>query len=75
MDAIGTVGFGQRYPDGSFMAGDDLGPVDIIVKGLGSGGTSDPYDEITTVAWKAWHASAVLNAAFGRTIRCSAATL
>ncbi len=75
MDAIGTVGFGQRYPDGSFMAGDDLGPVDIIVKGLGSGGTSDPYDEITTVAWKAWHASAVLNAAFGRTIRCGASTL
>ena len=50
-DAIGTVGFGQRYPDGSFEAGDAMNTVDIIVKGLGSGGTSDPYDEIMTVAW------------------------
>ena len=74
-DCIGSVGFGERYTDGSFMAGDDLGPVDIIVKGLGSGGTSDPYNEISTVAWKAFHKGAVLNANWGRAIRSGATAI
>lgn len=74
-DCIGSVGFGERYTDGSFMAGDDLGPVDIIVKGLGSGGTSDPYNEISTVAWKAFHKGAILNPAWGRAIRSGATAI
>ena len=75
MDCIGSVGFGQMYPDGTFMAGDELGPIDLIVKGLGSGGTSDPYNEIMTVAWKAVHTGAVLNSNWGRVVKSGATAL
>jgi N4-gp56 family major capsid protein len=74
-DCIGSVGFGDMFPDGTFQAGDDLGPISLIVKGLGSGGTSDPYDEIMTIAWKAWHTGAVLNSNWGRMIRSGATSL
>lgn len=74
-DCLGSVGFGQMFPDGTFMAGDELSPVEIIVKGLGSGGTSDPYNEIMTIAWKAWHTGKLLNANWGRVVRSGAASL
>lgn len=67
-DCLGSLGFGDQYSDGSFMAGDSLGPVEIIYKPIGSGGTSDPYNEIGTLAWKAWHAGKLLNANWGRCI-------
>lgn len=74
-DAIGSVGLGQQYGDGAFRAGDELGPVDVIVKTPQSTGTSDPYNEISTVAWKAWHTGAILNAAWVRGIRSAATDL
>jgi N4-gp56 family major capsid protein len=74
-DAIGSVGFGEMYTDGSFMAGDDLSPVELIVHSLGSGGTSDPYNEISTIAWKSWHTGKVLNANWGRVIISGATAL
>jgi N4-gp56 family major capsid protein len=74
-DCIGSVGFGNQYPDGTYMAGDELGPIELIVKGLGSGGTSDPYNEIMTIAWKAWHTGAILNANWGRVVRSGATSL
>lgn len=75
MDAIGSVGLGEQYPDGVFRAGDDLGPVEVIAKGLGSGGTSDPYNEIQTLAWKSWHAGKILNANWVRAVRSGATSL
>jgi len=74
-DCLGSVGFGESYGDGIFTAGDELGPVELIVKGLGSGGTSDPYNEISTIAWKAWHTGQLLNANWGRGIRSGATSL
>ena len=74
-DAIGSVGLGEQYPDGIYRAGDELGPVDVIVKTPQGTGTSDPYNEITTVAWKAFHTGAVLNAAWVRGIRSAASDL
>ena len=74
-DCIGSVGLGEQYSDGIFRAGDDLGPVDVIVKGPATTGTSDPYNEITTVAWKSFHTGAVLNGAWGRAIRSAASDL
>jgi len=74
-DAIGSVGLGQRYSDGVYRAGDALDPVDVIVKAPSSTGTSDPYNEISTVAWKAWHTGAVLNATWVRAVRCAAGSL
>lgn len=74
-DAIGSVGLGQRWTDGIFRAGDALDPVDVIVKTPQGTGTSDPYNEITTVAWKAWHTGAVLNSGWVRGIRSGATDL
>lgn len=72
-DALGSVGLGVQYTDGIFRAGDTLDPVDVIVKT--EGGTSDPFDEIKTVAWKAWHTGAILNANWVRSIRSGATDL
>lgn len=74
-EAWGSLGFGATYPDGSFMAGDDLSPVKLIQKGLGSGGSSDPYDEISTLAYKFWWHAAELNANWNRTIVSGASSL
>jgi len=75
MDAIGSVGLGQQYTDGVYRAGAELDPVTVIVKTPQGTGTSDPYNEITTVAWKAWHTGAILNANWVRGIRSAAGSL
>ena len=75
MECLGSAGFGTRYDDGSYMAGDYPAPAELIIKGLGSGGTSDPYDEIATMAWKAWHDGVVLNSDWGYAIRSGATDL
>lgn len=71
-DAIGSIGFGMAHTDGVYRSGDELEAVDVIVKMPGGTGTSDPYNEITTVAWKAWHTGAIMNAAWVRGIRSAA---
>ena len=75
MDAVGSVGLGEQYPDGVFRAGAELSPIQLIVKGMGEGGTSDPYNEISTMAWKAWHAGKIVNPAWVRGIRSAASSL
>lgn len=75
MDAIGSVGLGEQYEDGIYRAGDDLGPVDVIVKTPQATGTSDPYNEISTVAWKAFHTGSILNGNWARVIRSGATAL
>jgi len=74
-DAFGSLGFGATHPDGSFTAGDDVSSIRLIHKGLGSGGTSDPFDEISTIAYKFWHAGVVLNPDWGRGIVSGATEL
>lgn len=75
MDAFGSVGLGQSMTDGIFEAGDDTGDWEIIIHQKGSGGTSDPFNEISTIAWKSFHAGAVLNANWSRAIRVAATDL
>lgn len=71
-NAVGSVGLGKQYTDGVYRAGDDLGPVEMIIKGLGSGGTSDPFNEVQTLAWKAWHTAKITNPLWIRDIRSGA---
>lgn len=71
-DAFGSVGLGQSLTDGMYMAGDDVGDWEIIIMPKGSGGTSDPFKEISTIAWKSWHAGAVLNSNWARALRTAA---
>lgn len=60
-DAIGSVGLEMMHDPSMYMAGDDRSTIELISKGLGSSGTADPFNEIATVAWKAFHAGAILN--------------
>lgn len=74
-DAFGSVGLGQSLTDGMYMAGDDPGDWEVIIHPKGSGGTSDPFNEISTIAWKSWHAGAVLNSNWSRALRSAATDL
>ena len=77
-DALGSVGLGMQHMDGSFTAMGVEGlpdSIEIIEKGLGSGGTSDPFNEIQTIAYKFWHAGAVLNSSWVRVIKSGASSL
>jgi N4-gp56 family major capsid protein len=74
-DAFGSVGLGKRHSDGIYRAGDNTGGWNLINHPKGSGGTSDPFNEIATLAWKAFFAGAVLNSNWARAIRVAATNL
>lgn len=75
-DALGSLGLGLEHTDGIYRAGEGgIQGVELIEKPLGSGGTSDPYNEISTLAWKAFHGGALLNSAWGRVVRHGATDL
>jgi N4-gp56 family major capsid protein len=74
-DAFGSVGLGERHTDGIYRAGDNTGGWEMIFHPRGSGGIADPFNEIATLAWKAFFAGAVLNANWSRAIRVAATNL
>ena len=74
-DAIGSVGLGMRHTDGSYHAGDNTGGWELINHRPGSGGIGDPFNEIGTIAWKAFFAGAVLNTNWARAINVAATNL
>lgn len=74
-DALGSVGLGMRHTDGTYRAGENTGSFEMIFHARGSGGTSDPFNEISTLAWKAFFAGAVLNDNWARSIRTGATNL
>jgi N4-gp56 family major capsid protein len=74
-DAFGSVGLGEQHTDGVYRAGDNTGGWMLINHPKGSSGASDPFDELGTVAWKAWHAGAVLNANWSRALLVAATDL
>ncbi len=75
MDYHGSLGLDRAYTTDEYTAGDDLDPVEIIIHGKGSAGAVDPMNELSTMGWKAFHASVILNAAWGRGIRSGATAL
>lgn len=74
-DAFGSVGLGERHTDGVYRAGDNTGGWELIQHGKGSGGVADPFDEISTIAWKAFFTGAVLNSNWSRALRVAATNL
>lgn len=61
-DAIGTVGLGVAFGTSVKMMGENKDkPIEIIYHKPGSSGIADPYNEIGSVSWKAWHATKILN--------------
>lgn len=79
MHSDGSVGLGQQMPDGSFVSGEsNPGPIKLITKGRNTAspsGVDDPFDEITSFAWKSWYAGTILNASWSRGIRVAATNL
>lgn len=62
-EAIGTIGLGKMHAANSYEMYNPKNPpaVEVIYKGFGSSGAADPYNEIATLAWKAWFAGSILN--------------
>lgn len=63
-EAIGTVGLGNMHASTSYEMYNPKYPpaVQVIYKPAGSAGAGDPYDEISSLAWKAWFVAKILNA-------------
>lgn len=76
-ECLGSVGLGRPHTDGIYVASQEEMPssIEVIEKGFGSAGIGDPFDEIRTIAYKVWHAAAVLNANWGRAVMSGATSL
>lgn len=61
-EAVGSVGFGNMHATNSYEMYDPANPpaVELIVKPTGTVGT-DLFNEVSSVAWKAWFAGKILN--------------
>lgn len=75
-EAIGSVGLGVSHASNSYEMYDPKKPtaVEIIYKPMGTVGT-DLYNEVASIAWKAWFAGAILNGTWGVKIRSGASKL
>lgn len=62
-EAVGTVGLGNMHATNSYEMYNPKAPpaVELIYKPLGSGGALDPYNEVASLAWKAWFVGTILN--------------
>ena len=76
-EAIGTVGLGNMHATNSYeMYNPKMPPaVELIHKPVGSAGAADPFDEVGTLAWKAWHVGQVLNGTWLCKIRSGSSKL
>lgn len=75
MDFHGAIGFGTEAVKDIYQAGDEIPPMQIIVKKRGSAGAFDPLDELGTMSWKGWHGGAITNPLWGLAIRSGASKL
>jgi N4-gp56 family major capsid protein len=75
-EAVGSVGLGTGHTTNSYEMYDPKKPtaVELIYKPMGTVGT-DLYNEVASLAWKAWFAGAVLNSTWGVKIRSGASKL
>lgn len=66
-EAVGTVGLGNMHASSSYEMYNPKYPpaVDIIFKPAGSAGAGDPYNEISSLAWKSWFVAKILNQNWG----------
>ena len=75
-DAIGTVGLNSSHAEEIYRAKHGnpamVPSVIAINHPPGSSGVADPYNEVGTLAWKAWHTGAVLNSSWIVELRTAA---
>ena len=60
-EAVGTIGLGENHTKEIYMMGDRLPAIQLINKPKGSSGAADPFNEVGSLAWKAWFAGKILN--------------
>lgn len=60
-EAVGSVGLGEQHAEEIYRMGDRPPAVEVIMKQVGSSGVADPFDEVGSIAWKAWAAVKILN--------------
>jgi len=62
-EAVGTVGLGNMHATNSYEMYNPKQPpaVELIYKPVGSAGAADPFNEVGSLAWKAWHVGQILN--------------
>tara|TARA_Y100000310_G_scaffold343439_1_gene451079 strand:+ start:8760 stop:9833 length:1074 start_codon:yes stop_codon:yes gene_type:complete len=76
MRAVGTLAFDlPEHPKEVYEAGDELPSVQIIHKRRGSSGVADPFDEVSTIAWKSWLVPKILNGNWIRRVTTGASDL
>jgi N4-gp56 family major capsid protein len=70
-ESVGTIGLGSAHETKSYEMYNPKAPatVELFHDKPGSGGALDPFHEIGSLAWKAWHAGAILNQAWVTKIR------
>lgn len=74
-DAVGSLGLSSSHIKEIYKSGDKLPAVMMIAKARGSMGAGDPFDEVSSLAWKSWHGAKILNTNWIRTIRSAATDL
>jgi N4-gp56 family major capsid protein len=61
-EAIGSIGLGNEYPSSTYVMYENKPqPIELIVHKPGSSGVADLYNEIGSIAWKAWFGGKILN--------------
>ncbi len=60
-EAIGSVGLGENHTKEILKMGDHIPTVKLIQHAPGSSGVADAYDEVGSIAWKAFLVMKVLN--------------
>lgn len=61
-DAVGTVGLGVAFSTSVQMMYENKDKaIELIYHKPGSSGVGDPFNEIGSISWKAWHATKILN--------------
>lgn len=61
-EAVGSIGLGDSYGSSVDKTYEGkLSPIEIIQKSPGSSGIGDMFNEVGSVAWKAWFAGKILN--------------
>lgn len=74
-EAVGSVGLGENHTKEIYMMGDRLPAVEVIQKAPGSSGIGDMFNEVGSIAWKAWFAGKILNNSWLYEIRSGATQL
>jgi N4-gp56 family major capsid protein len=60
-EAIGSIGLGEQHAKEIYMMYDRVPTVELIYHKPGSSGIADMFNEVGSLAWKAWFAGKILN--------------